>query len=151
MCVTTHLMWELSNKNFFIIDNIFPFIRTSSFSEKNQNTMEINTLSENRILPGINDLVEVLHTSELNEFIQEKCKTDVDKRTFLMFILMYFYSFLNLPENLKSKKNMKVILSEFIANHEYRSKCIELYTTFEESICHLQRQIEQIEQIDPTN
>ena len=88
----------------------------------------------NKICPGISDLVDVLYTSELNEFIQKKCSNIDDKRTFLMFIIMYFCSYLSLDDNMNNKQNMKILLSNLLLNPENRKKCIDLYLKFESSI-----------------
>jgi hypothetical protein len=90
------------------------------------------------IFPMIDDLVNSLYTDEINNLIDTKCKTIEDKRVFLMFIIMYFYTYLNISQDIKEqfniKKELKIFLTDIIKNPEKRSKCIELYTNFEQSI-----------------
>jgi hypothetical protein len=51
---------------------------------------------------------------------------------------MYFYTYLSIPKDVKEqfdmKNELKVFLTDMIRNPEKRSKCIELYTTFENSV-----------------
>ena len=66
----------------------------------------------------------------MNQFIKEKCKNAEDKRVFIMFIMMYFYSYLSNNTH-KSKESIKLFLSNLIKNPESRQKCINLYIAFE--------------------
>lgn len=94
--------------------------------------------NHNNISPLIDDLVNSLYTDEINNLIDTKCKTIEDKRVFLMFLIMYFYTYLNISNDIKEqydiKKELKIFLTDIIRNPEKRSKCIELYTNFEQSI-----------------
>jgi hypothetical protein len=47
------------------------------------------------IFPIIDDLVNSLYTNDINNLIHTKCKTIDDKRVFLMFLIIYFYTYLN--------------------------------------------------------
>lgn len=90
------------------------------------------------IYPMIDELVESLYTDEINNLINTKCETVDDRRVFLMFLIMYFYTYLSIPKDLKEKYDikyeLKLFLTEMIRNPEKRTKCIELYTTFENSV-----------------
>jgi hypothetical protein len=90
------------------------------------------------IYPMIDELVNSLYTDSINNLIDTKCETIDDRRVFLMFLIMYFYTYLSIPKNIKEKFDMKnelkVFLSDMIRNPEKRAKCIELYTTFENSV-----------------
>jgi hypothetical protein len=95
------------------------------------------------IFPVIDELVNSLYMKELNELIDTKCKTVEDKRVFLMFLIIYFYSYLNVPEEIKKNDNydlkseLKIFLSDIIKNPEKRHKGVDLYMTFEKSINYL--------------
>ena len=92
----------------------------------------------NTIFPMIDDLVNSLYTDEINNLIDTKCKTIDDKRVFLMFLIMYFYTYLNISNDIKEnfdiKTELKIFLTDIIRNPEKRIKCIELYSSFEQSI-----------------
>jgi hypothetical protein len=95
------------------------------------------------IFPIIDELVDSLYMKELNELIDTKCKTIDDKRVFLMFLIMYFYSYLNVPEEIKRNDNydlkseLKLFLSDIIKTPGKRRKCVDLYMMFENSINYL--------------
>ena len=89
------------------------------------------------VYPMINDLVDSLYTDEINDIIQKSCNSLVDKRSFMMFIIMYFLTFINIKNNNGnnlSKNEMKILLTEFIRNPEKRQKCVELFLLFENSV-----------------
>jgi hypothetical protein len=86
-----------------------------------------------KILPFVDNLVDALHTPEINELIAEHCVTIDDKRVFLMFIITYFYSFMSVREGESGQKtNMKRFLTDIITDPAKRLKCLELYTLFED-------------------
>lgn len=101
-----------------------------------------NIINNNDVYPMIDELVNVLYKEDLNNLINIKCQTVDDKRVFLMFLMMYFYSYLSIPNetrhNYDIKNELKIFLSELIRNPDKRHKCIELYTTFENNIKYLQ-------------
>jgi len=78
------------------------------------------------IYPMIDDLVETLHNDTLNNLIDSKCITELDKKTFMIFVITYFYTYLNVDKDV-SKEDIKIFLSELIRNPEKRRQCIELY------------------------
>lgn len=90
------------------------------------------------IYPMIDELVNSLYTDEINNLINTKCETIDDRRVFLMFLIMYFYTYLSIPKDVKEqydmKHELKVFLTDMIRNPEKRAKCIELYTNFENSV-----------------
>lgn len=91
----------------------------------------------NYICPFINQMVDNLYIDELNNLITKTCNTNIDKRTFMMFIMMYFFTFLNINENSNNdekKQMLKIFMSELIMNSEKRSQCINLYEIFEKNI-----------------
>lgn len=104
--------------------------------------MEINSLvkvlNDDQILPGVNDLVDMLYNEKLNNYMNSKCDTMEDRRVMFMFLIMYFYSYLSIPESMKSgvdvKEMLKVFLSDLIRNGEKRKKCLEMYEGFENTI-----------------
>lgn len=105
--------------------------------------LHLNKFKNSRpdIYPMINELVDSLYTSEINQLIDTKCETIDDKRVFLMFIIVYFYTYLSLPKNVKDsydmKDELKIFMTDMIRNPEKRSKMVELYRTFENSVNYL--------------
>lgn len=47
------------------------------------------------VCPFIGELVDSLYTEELNKLIDKTCESEIDKRTFMMFIMMYFLTYIN--------------------------------------------------------
>lgn len=96
----------------------------------------------NKTYPFIEDLVNTLYTTELNNLIDNRCSTEDDKRVFIMFILMYFYTYLSIPKEIKKnddiKNELKIFLSDIIRNPDKRKTIIQLYKNFENSINYLQ-------------
>lgn len=94
------------------------------------------------IYPMIDELVNSLYKDDINNLIDTKCETVDDRRVFLMFLIIYFYTYLSVPKDVKEKYDMKhelkVFLTDMIKNPEKRAKCIELYTNFEKSVKLLQ-------------
>ena len=82
------------------------------------------------VYPFINHLVDFLYTDELNDLISQSVHSDIDKRSFMMYIIMYFYVRMNIP-NTTSKDEIKYFLTDIIKNPEKRQKCIELYKQYE--------------------
>lgn len=100
---------------------------------------ELNELVNNiKILPGINDLVDVLYTEHLNEFLDKKNQTSEDRRVLLMFLIMYFYSYLSIPKeakgNIDVKQTLKAFLSDLISDHTKRKACLDMYQSFENTV-----------------
>lgn len=97
-----------------------------------------NIVNDIQILPGINDLVNVLYNDELNKFLDKRNETRDDKRVLLMFLVMYFYSFLSIPKEVKDnvdiKQCLKAFLSDIIKDQHKRTRCLEMYKTFESTV-----------------
>lgn len=89
------------------------------------------------VCPFMNELVDSLYTEELNALIEKACQTGVDRRTFMMFIMMYFFTYINVNtsgEGGDRKEMLKVFMSDLIMNSEKRRRCVELYLSFERSV-----------------
>jgi hypothetical protein len=100
---------------------------------------ELNELvNDAKILPGINDLVDVLYTENLNEFLDKKNETQDDRRVIMMFIMMYFYSYISVPREVKNyidvKQTLKAFLSDLIRDKDKRLICVNVYKNFEDSL-----------------
>lgn len=104
--------------------------KVKSLEEEN---IQLNELvNDAHILPGIND------TEHLNEFLDKKNETSDDRRVLLMFLIMYFYSYLSVPKEIKSnvdvKQTLKAFLSDLIKDHKKRLICLNVYKNFEDSL-----------------
>lgn len=88
-----------------------------------------------KIYPMINELVDTLYIESINDLIDTKCETNDDRRVFLMFIIIYFYSYLCIPKGTLSdseiKIKLKLFLNELINDKNKRQACINLYKMFE--------------------
>ena len=102
------------------------------------------TSSSGYVCPFMDDLVDSLYTDELNTLIEKTCQTGLDKRTFMMFIMMYFFTMLNVSgagtctsEGVDRKSMLKEFMSDLIMNSEKRRRCVDLYVSFERSVAAL--------------
>ena len=86
-----------------------------------------------RVYPFIDELVDSLYTDELNKLIDSE-NVQFDKRTFLMFIIIYFSTRLYASNETISKENIKNFMTDLIRNPMKRCKCIELFMMFEKSL-----------------
>jgi hypothetical protein len=77
--------------------------------------------------------VDSLYTDEINLLIDSD-NVHVDKKTFLMFVIMYFATRLYASDNTVSKEHIKVFLTDMIRNPEKRIKCIEIFLLFERNL-----------------
>jgi hypothetical protein len=88
-----------------------------------------------RIYPIINELVDTLYIKSINTLINIKCETDDDRRVFLMFIIIYFYSYFCIPNGTLNdseiKIKLKLFLNDLISDQNKRQSCINLYKLFE--------------------
>ena len=86
---------------------------------------------ENKIYPFIDEMVDVFYTENCNSMIKQAIETESDKKTFLMFVMMYFGIHLKLEnENDEMKKQqIKILLTDFIRDPEKRRCCIEMFET----------------------
>lgn len=83
------------------------------------------------IYPFIDTLVDALFTKEINDIIDSE-NVSVDKKSFIMFICMYFST--RLYSKKCSKEAIKQFMTELIRNPEKRQKCILLFNSFEKVI-----------------
>lgn len=91
----------------------------------------MNQLTDtNEIYEGIDRFVDAFYTSEINNLIEDTCKDIIDKRVFMMFIIMYFHTFLHIKLD---KIEMKKFLTAMIKDPYKRQKCINLYLIFEKT------------------
>ena len=65
----------------------------------------VKNMVENKIYPFIDEMVDVFYTENCNSMIKQAIETESDKKTFLMFVMMYFGIHLKLEnENDETKK-----------------------------------------------
>lgn len=93
---------------------------------------EIIKRDNNKFYPFIDELVDSLYTKEINSIIDKEIVQE-DKKTFLMFIVMYFVTRLNMFEKI-NKDSLKYFLSDIIRNPDKRQQCIKIFLKFEESV-----------------
>lgn len=102
------------------------------------NIQFVNLINDIDILPGINDLIDVFYNDGINKYIDKKCDNTDDRRVIMMFIMMYFYSYISIPRELKNyidvKQTLKVFLSELIRDKDKRLICLNVYKNFEDSL-----------------
>lgn len=84
-----------------------------------------------KIYPFIDTLVDALFTPEINAIIDSDNVT-FDKKTFIMFICMYFST--RLYAKKYSKNYIKEFMTDLIKNPDKRQKCIILFNSFEQVI-----------------
>ena len=92
--------------------------------------MQVNLIRQK--YPFIDELVDALFTDKINDIINSD-NVQVDKRTFLMFIVMYFITRLHSDKDV-DKDTIKYFLSDIIHRPDKRRKCIELFQIFENSL-----------------
>ena len=81
------------------------------------------------IYPFIDEMVEVFYTDNCNNMIENVVTTNSDKSIFLMFVMMYFGIHLKLEQENDDtkKKQIKLMLSDIIRDHDKRRLCIEMF------------------------
>jgi hypothetical protein len=79
----------------------------------------------------INNLVDALFTEEINTLIQDNTKTELDKKSFLIFIMTYFYTTIN---SNASKNEIKLFICDLFTNKDKRKILIELFVNFENTV-----------------
>ena len=84
-----------------------------------------------KVYKFIDEKVDVFYTENCNSMIKQAIETESDKKTFLMFVMMYFGIHLKLEnENDEMKKQqIKILLTDFIRDPEKRKCCIEMFET----------------------
>ena len=102
--------------------------------DKNDNKIDTITTKvtyNNKIYPFVDELVDALYTDELNKIIDSE-NVQVDKRTFIMFIVMYFTT--RIHSDILDKESIKYFLTDLIRTPEKRQQCIEIFLMFEKSV-----------------
>ena len=82
----------------------------------NENTKLIYNKPE--IYPFIDELVDILYKDDLNKLIDSE-NVQFDKRTFFMFIIMYFTTRLYASNEYLSKENMKIFIMFILFNDNF--------------------------------
>ena len=82
------------------------------------------------IYPFIDKIVDALYTEEINKIIDSE-NVNLDKRTFIMFICMYFSTRLFADDKSITKESIKRFMTELIKNPTKRQQCIKLFNSFE--------------------
>lgn len=95
--------------------------------------------------PFIDELVDKLYDKSLNDLIENSVKTPIDKKVFLMFIMMYFIIHLQLDNAIDKKETIKSMLNDLIGNREKRKLFI---TFFDEKFDDFQFTDENIKKLD---
>lgn len=121
---TTTTIIDTTNKN-ITMDTKNTTIETMETMETYKNK------NKNKIYPFIDELVDALYTDELNKMIDSE-NVQVDKKTFIMFIIMYFVTRIN--SDVVDKESIKYFLTDLIRTPEKRHQCIEIFLMFEKSI-----------------
>lgn len=98
---------------------------------------------QTRIYPFIDELVDSLYTDEINNIIESE-NVKVDKKTFFMFIIMYFVTRLSINNVYNSKENIKLIMTDIIRDPIKRSKCIEIFLSFQKNMNNIFGTLESI-------
>lgn len=104
-------------------------------NNNNNNKMKSNEIESNKvkikdkIYPFIDEMVNTFYTENCNSMIKRSIETEDDKKTFLMFVMMYFGIHFKLEnENDKVKKEqIKLILTDLIRDPESRRCCVEMF------------------------
>lgn len=95
--------------------------------------MSIELKKEQKLNSFIDQLVNLLHTEEMINFIDSHCEDIIDKRTFLMFVLMYYFTLFSSDISI-SKESIKFFLEQIILDPVKRLDCIKLYKNIEDCI-----------------
>jgi hypothetical protein len=78
--------------------------------------------------PFIDQLVDTLHSDELNTIIKDKLRTDDDKSIFMMFIMMYFI--INIKVQSIQKEQIKDVMAQFIGDYDKRRVCLQMFEPY---------------------
>lgn len=83
-------------------------------------------------LPFVDELVDALYTPELNNLINSD-NVQVDKRTFLMFIIMFFSARLYSYKDVQ-KHELKMFITDIIKDSNKRLCYINMFLEMEKSV-----------------
>lgn len=88
------------------------------------------------ILPFIDNLVSILYNKDINNLIMKNCNDEIDKKTILMFIILYFFTHIKtIDVNIENKEHeLKKFISKVILDSNKRKECIEVYLSLEKLI-----------------
>lgn len=114
----------------------------NNINNQDKNTIKSNSSTNNEIsnqnklikteakkYPFIEELVDELYSKSLNELIQKHVSTPIDKKVFLMYVMMYFVIHLQIVENeIDDKKCLiKDALNDLIGNRDKRRMFIDFF------------------------
>jgi hypothetical protein len=105
-----------------------------------ENIITKDNNTNTKIYPFIDELVDALYTDELNKIIDSE-NVQLDKKTFLMFIVMYFTT--RIHSNILDKDSIKYFLTDLIRTPEKRQQCIEIFLMFEKSVISTINNVQQ--------
>jgi hypothetical protein len=91
-------------------------------------------VKKSNVYEFVETLVDSLYTKEINDII-ESDNVQVDKKTFLMFIAMYFSTRLLTS---MTKDSIAIFLSDIIRDPVKRRKCIEIFNSFEKVLLEIE-------------
>ena len=98
--------------------------------------MEVNKLK--KIYPFIDELVDALYNSELNELIDKHVSSEIcDYKSFMLYIIMYFLMYLEMKSKYNTdelKVKLKEYMTDIIQNPEKRKMCINMFLQYQQTI-----------------
>lgn len=83
--------------------------------------------NSNKRYPFIDELVDKLYNKSLNDLIEKNISTSIDKKVFLMFVMMYFVVHLQLEDSSDKKDIIKNTLNELIGDKEKRKLFVNFF------------------------
>ena len=93
-----------------------------------------------KVYPFVDQLVDTLYCDNINNIINDKIQTDMDKSIFMMFVLMYFVVNIKLQsaidnqqlksDNVQTKEHIKNIMTHIIADGEKRKACLQMFESY---------------------
>ncbi len=94
-----------------------------------KNTKDVINYDVNKpqTFPFIEELVDKLYNESLNELIEKNVSTPIDKKVFLMFVMMYFVVHLQLDDEPKKKETIKEMLGDLMSNRDKRKLFISFF------------------------
>lgn len=83
----------------------------------------------NEIYPFIRDFVDTFYTENINKFINNSVEQPIDKNTMLMYIAMYFMTYLKIDDHVDKKFEIIETMNNVVCNPEERQKFIEMFNS----------------------
>lgn len=107
--------------------------------KKNQNTIaglakSNENISSQHKYPFIDQLVDTLHSNEINTMIKDKIHNDDEKSIFMMFVMMYFV--INVKVQTESqttavtKEQIKDVMTQIIGDYDKRRTCLQMFEPY---------------------